>query len=429
MTAMLRSAAVHLRTPLYLNAYALMLSNLLTSALGLVYWTLAARLYPVEVIGTSSALISTMLFVTGVSQLNLRVALNRLVPEAGRDTPRLVAAAYGVTLAVTAVVATLVFTVVAVGAPGGLLDRGPAPLVVGGLVVATMTWTIFNLQDGILSGLRRAVWVPVENALYSVAKVILLLILALTVPTHGILTSFFLPMVVAVVIVSVVLARRWIPSHVGASPGRSLGMTGPRLARFIASDYVASLFALAASALLPIFVVTQLGSEQGAYFYIVWTIVASLQLIPVNMAASLTAETVAASGDRTDAFRRVFWHLARILVPIVAVIVVAGPLLLEIFGRAYAVNGSDALRLLAVSVLPHAVTVLYLAEARVEGRARAIVVVQAVVAVLTLSLVAVLVGRLGISGVALGWLVAQGAVALVLLATRMRHVLRPGVAR
>ena len=58
--AFVRAAVDHVRTPLYLNAYAMIASNLLNSVLGLVYWGLAARLYSIESLGISSAVISSM---------------------------------------------------------------------------------------------------------------------------------------------------------------------------------------------------------------------------------------------------------------------------------------------------------------------------------------------------------------------------------
>ena len=63
--AFVSSALGHVRTPIYRNAYSLMLSNGLSSALGLVYWTIAAKAYPTEVMGASSAALSMMLFRPG----------------------------------------------------------------------------------------------------------------------------------------------------------------------------------------------------------------------------------------------------------------------------------------------------------------------------------------------------------------------------
>ncbi|TMG26246.1 MAG: polysaccharide biosynthesis protein, partial [Chloroflexi bacterium] len=45
--------AEHVRTPLYGGAYALILSSVATSALGIVYWTLAARLYDPAQVGVN----------------------------------------------------------------------------------------------------------------------------------------------------------------------------------------------------------------------------------------------------------------------------------------------------------------------------------------------------------------------------------------
>ena len=41
-------------------------------------------------------------------------------------------------------------------------------------VVATMAWTVFVLQDSVLAGIRQAGWVPAENLVFSVAKLVLL---------------------------------------------------------------------------------------------------------------------------------------------------------------------------------------------------------------------------------------------------------------
>ena len=86
----------HLRTPLYRNAYAWLFSTGLSSALGIMYWVLAARFYTPEVVGFSAALVSSMIFIAGVSQLNLMSALVRFIPTAGNNTTRLTLGAYGV---------------------------------------------------------------------------------------------------------------------------------------------------------------------------------------------------------------------------------------------------------------------------------------------------------------------------------------------
>src|SRR6478609_8423970 len=80
----------HVRMPLYRNAYALMLSTAATSALGMLYWILAARYYPADVVGLNAAAVSMLTFLAGVAQGPSMSAMLRYIPVAGLDTKRLV---------------------------------------------------------------------------------------------------------------------------------------------------------------------------------------------------------------------------------------------------------------------------------------------------------------------------------------------------
>src|SRR5512138_1353902 len=102
-----RRLVSHARTPLYMNGYALMLSAAATSGLGVLYWMLATRHYPAEVVGLNSAMISAMLFVAGVAQLSLVSVITRFLPRAGRTAGRLVGAAYALTLTAAALAGLL----------------------------------------------------------------------------------------------------------------------------------------------------------------------------------------------------------------------------------------------------------------------------------------------------------------------------------
>jgi O-antigen/teichoic acid export membrane protein len=425
MPGVLRSAIGHVRTPLYLNAYALVISNLLSSGLGFVFWGIAARLYEVEVVGLSAALTSLLLFVSGVTQLNLRVVLIRLVPESGGGTARLVGRAYLIALA-TAGAASLVVYGLAIwlGSPWTALD-GISTL--GGLAflaLATAALSLFNLQDGVIAGLRRTVWVPVENGIYAAAKIGLLLVLAAAMPALGIVVSWVVPAIVAVGVVTWILFRRWIPAHASAGSHRTIEMERRTVLGFIAADSVGALFALASTTLVPVLVVAVAGPEQGAYFAMAWSVVIALNLFPVNMAASMTVEMVHA-GERPGAqLRRVMIHMARVLGPILLITVVLAPFILRIFGPAYAENATDLLRIASLGLIPFSINALALAMARVAGRGREILAIQAATALLTLGIGALLLPITGLTGVAIAWLIAQGAVAVVTFWRRLLPVLR-----
>ena len=273
-------------------------------------------------------------------------------------------------------------------------------------------------------GLRRTPWVPVENGAYAVAKIVVLVVVAAALPTAGIVTSWIVPSIVLVLLVSLVLAVRWVPAHVGREAGRAPRMGRRRLLSFVAADSVGAMFALAASTLLPVIVVAQAGATQGAYFAIAWTIVMALTLVPVNMAASMTVETVHAGADLATETRRLCIHVARLLLPLVVVLEIAAPWILRIFGPEYAANATDTLRVAMLGLLPFAANAIFLASARIRGQGRRILLVQAAVAVLTLGGSLLLLRSDGIFGVAIAWPLAQTLVAAVVVPLGLWPLLR-----
>ena len=81
---------------MYRDAYALMLNTIVNSGLGLLYWIVAARTSSPEVVGRGNALISLMLLVSVLTQVDFGQALIRFLPRAGAGTAAAGADLYGV---------------------------------------------------------------------------------------------------------------------------------------------------------------------------------------------------------------------------------------------------------------------------------------------------------------------------------------------
>jgi hypothetical protein len=216
------SAAAHrlraqLRVPLFRDGYALVLNSGLTALMGAVYWLVAAHEFSPRTLGVNSAAISAMMFLAGVAQLNLMSALLRFVPVAGAATKRLVVSAYAIATALGAVAGTVFVLGVRRWSPhlGFLLS----PAFLAWFVAATMAWCVFNLQDSVLTGLGRAVLVPVENQIFSTAKIVLLLALAAASPHYGILASWTAALVFSLVPVNLLIFRRLLPARARARGG------------------------------------------------------------------------------------------------------------------------------------------------------------------------------------------------------------------
>ena len=412
-------------TPLLQNAYALMASSALTAVLGLGYWVLAARRYPAEEVGRGSATIATMTLLSTIAVLNVPGSLTRYLPRAGRQAGRLVRSAY-LLCGTIAGLASLAFLLgVGVWAPGfGFLRASPA--MAAWFLAATVAWCIFTLQDCVLTGLRRAIWVPVENVVFGVVKTGLLLAFAAVAPGAGIFASWTIPMAAMVVPMNLLIFKVLLPryGHAGR-PGEPQPIRYREVGVFLAGDSAGTMANFAATAFLPVLVVSRFGPAVNAYFYVAWTAGVAINLLAVNMGMSLTVEG-SRDGPQLGAHLRLsVQRLVRLLLPAVGGGVVLAPLVLGLFGASYAHAGSSLLRLMLVAAVPRAVVELYLGVVRAQGRSRPIALVQGAQAALFLVLVVSLVGPAGTAGI--GWaFVLSNLVVAVPLLPRLAAVLRDG---
>jgi O-antigen/teichoic acid export membrane protein/thymidylate kinase len=417
----------HLETPLYRDAYALVVSSGATSVLGIIYWTLAARLYSIEQVGLGSAAIAAMTFLSGLAQLSLRGALVRFVPVAGASTGRFIVGAYAASVLASVAMGAVFFAGISRWAPGAaFLVRSPGMAL--WFLFSTMAWSIFVLQDSAFTGLRQAVWVPFENAAFAAGKIVLLVVLAASNPVWGILWSWTLITPVVLVAVNILIFGRLVPAHERRTASAAMTISPGLVARFVAGDYAGSLFESFSTSFLPILVVSLAGATANAYFYVAWMVAYSLDLVAISMATSLTVEGAGYQIAVYELSRRMLVQMARLLVPAVVLVVAVAPLLLTVLGEEYAEGGTLLLRLLALAVIPYAINTVFFSTARIRRRTGEIVLVQGAIAATVIGLSYVLLPRYGVPGVGAAWLTAQSAVAVVLLATRLRPVILPGFA-
>jgi O-antigen/teichoic acid export membrane protein len=404
-----------LRNPLLRNGHLLTVSTVLTGLVGLVYWGVTAWRYEPASVGRNSAAISMMTLLAAIAQLDLATAMVRFLPSSVRNTGRLVACTYVVSGALAVLVSVCFVAVVPHISPGATYFSDP--LIAGSFVVATLAYTLFVLQDSVLTGLRRTAWVPVENAVFGVAKVVLVVLFATAFPNYGIFASWLLPLVATVMIISVFLFGWAIPRH-----QREIHAPWPlppvgQIVRFVAAGYIGAVCSIASMTLLPILVLSALGPIPTAGFSIAWVIAYSLHLVNINMGASLVVETAANRTELSRGCRQVLVHTSQLLAPVVVILMLFAPYLLGVLGPSYRSAG-DALRLLVAASLPHLVVVTAINSARVQRRMGLVVLVQATQCVLAVGLGWALLQVMGVTGMGLAWLLTQSLVAGVVLLRR-----------
>jgi O-antigen/teichoic acid export membrane protein len=271
------------------------------------------------------------------------------------------------------------------------------------------------------------VWVPLENIIFAVAKILILVLLASSLTELGVYASWLIPVTLALLPVNWLIFRYLIPRHARQNGHRAEPIRLAPLFRYVGGDYAGSLFAIAGATLLPILVVNRVGTAANAYFYLAWVVGSSLQLLNVNLMASFTVEA-AAEPDKLDVLaRRALTHGLKLLAPLVLLLILLAPFILSLFGRAYAEEGVTLLRLLALVPIAHLFNALFIAMARIHRNVKQMVTIQMAQCVLGLGLGYILLGVYGITGVGIALLLSEGLIAVTLLFSQGRFLYRPAI--
>jgi O-antigen/teichoic acid export membrane protein len=409
----LRTAESSASSHLLRGAYSLLANTAVTSVLGMGFWVVAARIYPTVEVGRDTVLISAMLGLSVLCQLNLSNGIARFLPDLGRRSARALIWAYGLATAAAIVLGTA-FVLLAPDVSHELAYLGDKAGLEVGFVVALTLWGVFTLQDAALMATRRAPWIPIENGLFGALKLAALPLLLIAGATNGIFLAWTLPMALLLIPVNLLVFRRAIPAHtVGSVHQSSIERLGRRrVARFLAQDYLAAVLTETTLTMLPLLVIGILGARESAYFAMPFTIAIAFDTLSYSACASLVVEG-SLEQESLRALTRIFVRrVLALLVPAAVLLAVAAPLVLLPFGHAYAQQGATVLRLLLCASVFRTVIALFAAVARVQSRGPRIALVELVLLVLVLGPAVPLAHSHGITGVAVAWLAANVVICL-----------------
>lgn len=408
-----------LAVPLYRNTYALMLNTAVNSAFGLVYWVVAARSYPESEVGRGNALTSLMLLVSVLTQLNFGQALIRFLPRSGAASARLILLSYSVSSGLGILGAGGVALYCHLFRPESDPLHMSWPFGMW-FVASVVIWSLFNLQDAALTGLRESLWIPLENGIYGIVKLVLLVVVAHTAVSDGVFTSWTLPVVALIIPITLLLFRRLVPRNVAATAADQQPVSRRTLARYLGGDYAGQVFNQMSSTFLPVLIVALMGPEEGAYFLPAQTVFTAINLLTMGITSSLVAEAARDPARAHRYARAVLRRIALTVLPASVVIALAAPWLLQLYGTQYREHATVLLQLLMISVFPRVVVSLYMAMSRLDNRTAPLAWIQLVQSALLIAGVAVLHGPLGLNCV--GWMTLGIEVLLAL-------AVGPGVAR
>nr|WP_269328954.1 oligosaccharide flippase family protein [Kineosporia babensis] len=383
---------------MFRNAVFLMASTGIMSVLGFVFWIFVARLYPTEEIGMASAVISISLLVSNISMLGLNVSLIRFLPDSRAPSAEINAAllvAGGVAMAASALYA-LVGTTLATSLPFFTADVGRGTL----FCVLLAATAVNSLTDSVFIANRRAHYHTVAYTVFGTVRLIMALVLV-RFEALGIFLAYTAAGCLALLL-SLWYMKRGCGYRLLARPA-----FGPlwRTRRFAVNNYVGLLLTGLPTQIVPSIIVARLGGHEAAYYTMAVNIANVLTIVPMAVEQAFLAEGSNSAAE--DPARRRHWKAARLLfsiiVPMVAITLLAGPYLLHIFGREYAEGSTRLLEILAVSTIFLGVSALCTSMLNMQQRTGWIIVVQGATTAVILTC-AHLFLPLGLQGIGLAFL-------------------------
>ncbi len=391
-----------------------------TAVLGLAYWSVATHLFSARDVGLAAAASSTALFLAAIGALGipllLLAELDSIPAAVGRVT-----VSTGMYVSCLAVLILALATLALSPFLGGSLriigaDWTTAAFFVIGSV-ATMAALTF---DNAAIGLHRGSAQLARGSLNSVLKVAIVGALAIagTRTAPGLLFAWALALPVS--LVACIPMLRLVPATAGeASLSRRVALTR-RYGALSLLHHVLNLSINSIAYIVALIAALLIAPQQLAYFSTALLVSATAMMIPYLLALSLFAEI---SGDQSLLHRHVRRTLPLGLAlsgAVLAVVLVAAPLVLRIFGPAYATNGTSTLRILLLVGPAYVIKDHYVAIRRAQGRMSH--AAKVIAAGTCAEAAAAAVGGIywGTTGLCLGWVIGAWCVAAFLLPAVLR---------
>ncbi len=398
---------------LYRNAGYLMVGTAITSITGFLFWMVAARFYPVEAVGVGSAIISALGLLAIFSELGLGIGLIRFLPGAGRDGNDLINTCLTVSGLASIAIALVFLAGLGLWSPALLLVRAH-PIFFATFVVFAVATALQPLISNAFLAKLNTKFIVIKAVIAGSLKIALVLVFAMFFTNaFGIFVSTGLAMAIALL-----FAAFWFLPKVqnGYRPFPKIEKRVlNELSYYAAGNYVARILLLMTPLVLPLVVLNILGAEMNAYFYIAWTVAVVFQVIPSSIFNSLFAE---GSNDevsiRTNTAKSLKFTFL-LLLPLTLLILIIAEKLLLLFGQAYSDNAALLLRIVVVAIIPWGVNYLYISIERVRKNIKGIITVAAVATCLSLGLSCVLMLKMGLVGVGIGYAAGQTIVAIAVV--------------
>lgn len=394
--------------PLVKNSIYLMLTSISNSGFGFIFWTAAAKYYPKEDVGISTALISVMSLIVLLSRFGLDFSIVRFFPN--NDKGKIFNTTAICTTFFSVVIGSLYIIGVDVFSPQlHMLKSGENALVFLIILAASSLVSITGIS---FVAIRRSGYYLLQSLLTGSRVIYLIPLIAMG--SMGILSS-----VGASVIFALLFSYASL-YHLDIMPGFQIDKNFlTNSLKFSIGNYVSGLSMAAPAFVLPIMVFNVLGSEQSAYYYIVYSITSFLFMIPNTISMSLFVE-----GSNSENFKKSVYKSLSVtfafLIPPSILMYNYGNIILGHINEDYATAGVDLLKIMIISSFFVSFNFIYFSIKRIQKDVYGLVIISGANFVLLILLSYLFMDYFGLIGIGYAWVISYlvGSIFIFIMAKR-----------
>jgi O-antigen/teichoic acid export membrane protein len=401
----------HIDDPLFKNSYFLIATTVIGSILGFIFWVLAARFYTPHDVGLATAVISAANLLVEFSLLGFNFGITRFLPNE-KNKQGMINSCLTIT-SLFSIVLTVIFILgISMWSPAlAFVYENMLFLLFFGIFVVTAA--LIRLQQTTFVALQSAELSFILNITSSLLKLIFLLLLV-AFGVFSIILSWVIAACIALIVSTFLLIPMRVHSYLPIPTIKKKMLKDMFPISF--GNYIAENVAIIPNSILPLMIINVLTPEMNAYFFMALAISNILIMVPVAVNNSLFVEGSYAPDKFRNNVIKALKFTFLLIIPMVFGIFIFGDKLMLLFGKTYSENAFYVLCILVLSIVPFTINKLYMTIKNVQLNVKPIIYLNVLISILTVVISYLLMVKIGLVGVAIGYTLAQGIGAVVVLA-------------
>ncbi len=390
---------------LYRNSIYLMLSTLVMSIFGFVFWMIVTRLFIAHDVGLATTIISVMSLITGFSVLGLNAGLIRYLPKAKEKNKKI-----NTSLTLIGIITVIITSIFLLG----LSRFSPSLLFIHDNMLIAFSFIIFMIVAG-FNSITDSIFIAYRNTKYVFAKNTIFSSLKLIVPfafigfgAYGIFSSYMIALTLALSFSFIILVKKFEFKPKIVFYDKIIKKIG----RYSFGNYIAGFIGSLPILILPLMITNMISPETTAYYYIAMMIAALLFVIPQATTQSLFAEGSYNEKKLKQQIRKSIKIISALMIPGILITIFFGEYILLAFGQDYSTEGFRFLQILAVSGIFISITKVYGGILLVKKQIKKMIYVNTAGAIIALGLAYSLMSK-GLLGVGIAWITGWFVVSLI----------------